>query len=248
MSKTKSQVKSFLKRAATENTNFVDAFEKESSVNSSMPHLAKVALTKSEEDGLQMLLSGYQTKDIDDVQITRDLNQLKEVNLNIKGLTKQNLILHGECISKAQSVLKNYKRGAFTNWLQATYNNRSTPYSLLHYYELYKQLTEKEKILFEKMPSRAAYLLGSRNGDINQKIDLITKYHEEPQEIIIDRIRATFPLNKNDKRGAKNNNQKTVEDILDLLVNLKKKKQGTLGSSVKNMLKDIIKLANELSK
>ena len=41
-----------------------------------------------------------------------------------------------------KTILKNYRDGAFSAWLIATYGNRQTPYNFLQYYELYITLPE----------------------------------------------------------------------------------------------------------
>lgn len=245
MSKKKSNIKNLLQEASRKDDKFVEAFEEDTAI--AMPQSSSVTLTQAEEDKLKLLLDVHQTKEITSDQALRDFNQLKEVSLNVKALTKQSLILHGECIFKAQSVLKDYRRGAFTEWLRATYNSRSTPYALLHYYRLHKDLSVETKKLFEKMPSRAAYLLGSRKGDIGEKINLIKEYHEKPQDIIIEEIREKFPLNTRDKRAAKDLNQKLASEALSLLMDLKKRKKSSFNKSTKQILKDISKLVASLS-
>src|ERR1700677_3684402 len=68
-------------------------------------------------------------------QEKEDLEALTAITSEVKAITNQAVILHGERIKRAQEILKKYRDGAFTAWLFATYGNRQTPYNFLQYYE-----------------------------------------------------------------------------------------------------------------
>ena len=82
-----------------------------------------------DKDKLQKILVQYGPEGVD---TQKDFQQLAVLTSEVKAITSQAAILHGERIKKAQSLLKNYQEGAFTAWLMATYGNRQTPYNFLY--------------------------------------------------------------------------------------------------------------------
>ena len=132
--------------------------------------------------------------------LDEDCKNLSRITSEIKAISNQSILLHGERIKKAQEILKGYKEGAFTEWLFATYGNRQTPYSMLQYFELYSALPPKEKALIEALPKKAAYTLASRGGALEAKVELLREYKGEKQQEMISRIREAFPGDSSDKR------------------------------------------------
>lgn len=154
-------------------------------------------LSEEEQAKLQSLLEKYQTKKSN---VSQDFEELSQLCIEVKAITKQAIILHGERIAKAQVVLKSYKEGAFSAWLSHTYGNRQTPYNLLQYYSLWKQLTEKERLLMEQIPRQAIYTLASRDVDIKKKLEFIKAYGGQSKQQLLELIRHEFPLNDKDRR------------------------------------------------
>lgn len=154
-------------------------------------------LSDQEKIALQDLLKRYQTKDS---SLTKDFEQLKELHVEVKAITKQAIILHGERIEKAQAILKSYKDGAFSAWLTHTYGNRQTPYNLLQYYTLWKQLSLQEREQMEQIPRQAIYTLASRDADLERKLTFIRSYQGETKQELLEMIRQSFPLNHQDRR------------------------------------------------
>ena len=156
------------------------------------------ALSEEEKESLRELLFLHKS---DDVDIERDLLTLSSLTSEVKAITSQAVILHGERIKRAQELLKGYEEGAFTKWLITTYGNRQTPYNFLQYYELQKQLPKLLVPKLEKFPRQAAYTLASREGCFETKKQIIEEYKGETKIELLDQIRKTFPLSKKDKRG-----------------------------------------------
>jgi len=171
-------------------------------------------LNDEEKETLNDLLENFRLNDSYD--ISEDLNALATITSEVKAITNQAIILHGERIKKAQIVLKKYKDGAFTSWLITIYGNRQTPYNFLQYYEFYLSLPEELKIKMDSMPRQAVYTLASRSGDQDKKQEIVEKYRGEKKEELLTAIRKIFPLEKTDKRSANTANQ-----VLAALMRLK---------------------------
>jgi Uncharacterised protein family (UPF0137) len=175
-------------------------------------------LTDKEQDVLKGILTDF-SSEINDIQ--KDLEDLSGITSEVKAINNQAAILHGERIKKAQTILKQYRDGAFTAWLIATYGNRQTPYNLLQYYEFHtaipKQLQEK---LYE-MPRQAIYTLASRSGPQELKEEIIKNYKGEPKQEILQLIRNQFPLAAEDKR---------MRDLSSYTINMLERLKNSLNS------------------
>lgn len=156
------------------------------------------ALNDQEKASLSSLLNDY--KEHDNVNLEKDLQDLIAITSEVKAITKQAVLLHGERIKKAQEILKSYQEGAFTAWLINTYGNRQTPYNFLQYYEFYTAMPNDLHPKIDVMPRQAIYTLASRNGSIEQKREIVEKYQGEPKGEILSLIRKAFPLPCDDKR------------------------------------------------
>lgn len=129
-----------------------------------------------------------------------DFQNLIKITAEVKAITNQAVILHGERIKKAQQILKNYKEGAFSSWLNTTYGNRQTPYNFLQYYELYLSTPRDLHSKIDSMPRQAIYTLASRTGDLEKKQDIIKNYKGQSKKEVLSLIRQIFPLAQTDKR------------------------------------------------
>jgi hypothetical protein len=163
------------------------------------------SLSSEERNTLTDILESHKEEETAD--ITNDLESLSSITSEIKAITNQAIILHGERIKKAQSILTNYKEGAFTTWLVSTYGNRQTPYNFLQYYEFYSALPQDLKLVMDKMPRQAIYTLASRSGDTERKKEIIKNYIGQPKQELLSIIRKLFPLEKEDKRASNINTQ-----------------------------------------
>jgi hypothetical protein len=173
--------------------------------------VAKLSL--DEQSKIKEILEAHLREECEDLE--KDFQDLSAITSEVKAISSQAIMLHGERIKKAQVVLKKYRDGAFTEWLIHTYGNRQTPYNFLQYFEFYAALSLDLKEKASEMPKQAIYTLASRDGPIDQKIALIQDYTGESKQEMLLKIRNTFPLSKKDKRGS-HLPTKVVKNLMDL--------------------------------
>ncbi|NGX56526.1 MAG: hypothetical protein K1060chlam5_00769 [Candidatus Anoxychlamydiales bacterium] len=206
---------------------------------SSFSGVFKIAkLSEEEKENISNILTTFHDNDAD---IQKDLNNLVTITSEVKAITNQAVMLHGERIKKAQNILKNYKDGAFSAWLSITYGNRQTPYNFLQYYEFYNSMPSNLHELIDKMPRQAIYTLASRDGDADKKQEIVKSYKGQKKQELLSIIRNLFPLEVKDKRQANIANQiiSTLKKLKSLathplfLPNDKQKKE------IESLLEDI---------
>lgn len=156
------------------------------------------ALNEKERADIEQILKNFRLNEAYDVDI--DLKALEAITSEVKAITNQAVILHGERIKRAQEILKKYRDGAFTAWLYSTYGNRQTPYNFLQYYEFYTTLPQTLHQKLDQMPRQAVYTLASRNGPLEKKEAIVRGYNGEPKQELLQLIRLEFPLDEDDKR------------------------------------------------
>ncbi len=154
-------------------------------------------LSDAERNYLKEILDEYATGEED---LEGDLKQLSSITSEVRAITNQAAILHGERIKRAQGILKKYRDGAFTAWLLSTYGNRQTPYNFLQYFEFHQALPKELRPQLERMPRQAIYTLASRNGSFDDKTKLVETYEGESKDELLTRIREIFPLEETDGR------------------------------------------------
>lgn len=164
-----------------------------------------------------------------------DLEALIRITSEVKAINNQAALLHGERIKKAHSILTKYKEGAFTAWLIEAYGNRQTPYNFWQYFEFYSQIPKTLHPQLELMPRQAIYTLASRNGKLDEKIEILQTYQGESKQQMLEKIRLRFPLNKEDRR------QKSPLDSLLRLVKEIEQKLPKLKAEEKKRLIKVIK-------
>jgi len=155
-------------------------------------------ISAEEKTLLEDLLRKYAPEE--NFSISSDLTSLITITSEVKAITNQAAILHGERIKKAQTILKGYKEGAFTAWLLNTYGNRQTPYNFLQYYEFYRLMPKDLHSQIESMPRQAVYTLASRSASFDDKKNIVENYKGETKAELISLIRERFPLNTSDQR------------------------------------------------
>lgn len=139
--------------------------------------------------------------------VHHDITQLLQLSSELKAIGKQAVLLVGERVLNAKTILKRYGKGkvAFSAWLDVTFVSRKTAYNALSYYEFYHALpNETFRSTFKKMPLKASYILASRTGDLKTKLQLIDNYGNEQQEEIVRKIQAQLPLKSEDSRAQGN--------------------------------------------
>lgn len=163
---------------------------------------------------LQTLLEKYKNKD---QNIADDLQFLSNITSEVKAISNQAVILHGERIKRAQELFKKYRDGAFSNWLMKTYGNRQTPYNFMQYYELYSALPKKLQGVVDEMPRQAIYSLSSRSVPQEKKVEFVKEYQGESKIELLEKLRSSFPLAEQDKRSPNK-----TKAVLEHLKNIKK--------------------------
>lgn len=205
MSKLAHEARSFFKKTKN-NDDFVEGFEVlTTSQAPTIPISLSIDLTDQEKNSIQkILVDDYIPGAFPEEKVALHIAQLTILTQQIKSIAAQSVLLHGERIKQAQELLSNYKDGAFTKWLFNTYGNRQTPYSMLKYYEFYQSSPKDLRPVIESAPKKCVYLLASREGDHNRKLDLIKEHGQTPQSDLLLLIQSTFPINENDRRKPLN--------------------------------------------
>lgn len=203
-------------------------------------------LEQSEAINLEkMLFENLRSDLIDEDQAHQNINQLKQITAEIKSIGQQGAILMGERVYKAHKILKSYKDGTFTKWLEFTFGSKKTGYNLLAYYELYSELpNETLKENFKKIPQRAAYILASRDGDIQKKVGIINSYHNLRAQEIISLIKEEFPSKNTIVKKVFNSN--FIRSLREAIDNINIHQDHLLESdkkellSIKNIIENIL--------
>jgi hypothetical protein len=166
-------------------------------------------ISEQEQASLQTILEKYKTENTD---ISADLRSLTAITSEVKAISNQAVILHGERIKRAQQLFKSYRDGAFSTWLLKTYGNRQTPYNFMQYFELYQALPKKLQGIIDEMPRQAIYSLSSRSVPHEKKEAFIQNYQGETKTELLEKLRKAFPLAKQDKRNP--NKAKNAQEHL----------------------------------
>lgn len=201
-------------------------------------------LPLNEKLALEVLLKTYALNNSEN--FSTDLKTLISITSEIKAINHQAALLHGERIKKVHALLTNYKEGAFSSWLIATYGNRQTPYNLMQYFEFYQRVPPPLKAQLEKMPRQAIYSLATREGDLEAKLKFISSFQGETKQVLLIKIRDLFPLRELDKRGEKH-----AENAICLLEKARvilERKGLRLNSKQKETLKELLTSLSSLIK
>lgn len=156
-------------------------------------------------------------------QIEQDTLTLKQITTEIKAIDKQGVILLGQRVKQARELLKPYRDGTFTQWLETAFGSKKSGYNALAYYELYQALPgEESKEAFKKLPNKAAYILASREATIEVKADVISSCREKTSKEAIDLIKQSFPSKEDDKRVKTPEHKKLIQEIIENLEKLQR--------------------------
>lgn len=245
MSKTLMNAKNFLNKATQSEQKFKEGFEVSSPIKSQTIGISvSVNLTKEEERLIQkILVDDYKPGILSENDVSEHIKQISDITRQIKSISAQSVLLHGERIKKAQEILSNYRDGCFTKWLLMTYGNRQTPYSMLRYYELYQNVPQNYKIMIEAVPKKAVYMLASRDGDINKKLEIIEKHGKDTQSDLLLLIQETFPVSQTNNR--KSVITSTIESLEKACKKLEVRKQYLVENDVckiENIISQLVKI------
>jgi DUF438 domain-containing protein len=222
--------------------NFVTQFNSFSSVFDTKP------LEKDEAEQLEKLLSdNAQTDLISFEQLEQDKANLKQITAEIKSIGKQGAILMGERVQRASELLKPYRDGTFTKWLEVTFGTRKTGYNLMNYYALYNELPNEElRQKFKKIPQRAAYILASRKAEnVDVKAEIIDQYHNLGHKELVGVIQEKLPLASDDKRCNKGAATKLIASIHDSIEKLQACKE-SLTNEDRSSLLELMKMLSSV--
>ena len=161
-------------------------------------------ISDQEKDSLKQLLETYQVEGADPLD---DLAQLTTITSEVKAISNQAVILHGERIQKVQHILKKYRDGAFSEYLLKVYGNRQTPYNFLLYYDLYSNASKSHQKIISNMPRQVIYSLSSRKTSQKEKEAFIEAYQGQTKTELLQKLRQAFPLPSKDKRKSDHTKQ-----------------------------------------
>ncbi|ACZ33583.1 conserved hypothetical protein (plasmid) [Chlamydia pneumoniae LPCoLN] len=151
-----------------------------------------VSLTISEANRLDSLFNKYTLKDEKkDIFLS-----IKTLTCQIKSIQKQHVLLIGEKIYKVRELLKTIEstETTFSAWISLVFSTKSSAYNALAYYELFIGLPSKnEQLLLQSIPYKAAYLLASRKGSIERKLDVMKRINGLPNTSAISILNKYLP-------------------------------------------------------
>ncbi|GAB5411697.1 MAG: hypothetical protein ChlgKO_08110 [Chlamydiales bacterium] len=193
-----SQASAFFKKSSPKKSNLnllpqVNSF-------SSVFNLSTLSEKEAQEIE-KLLLDG--AENLSAVEIKRDIARVQNITAEVRSINKQGLILIGKRLTKAREILRKYGDGTstFSDWLVKAFGSKRTAYNILSYYELHEALPSgamREK--FKLLPLKAAYILASRKGELEQKAQLVESYAGEKPRLMIEKIQKALPLKRGDKR------------------------------------------------
>lgn len=173
----------------------------------------------------KLLIDNFQGEEEGREQLSSDAAQIKALTAEIRAIGKQGIILMGERVHKAREILKPYRDGTFTKWIESAFGARRTGYNVLSYYELYMALPGPElKENFKRIPQKAAYVLASRTGELEVKAEIVREYGDQPLNEIILMIQEKLPAAEGDKRSSKRGNVKLIYNFQQVVKQIFKRK------------------------
>ena len=198
MTKKKSVVQNFLEKATSPRKDLQVSVP----INSFNSLFDVKKLTDSESNEIERILEdGYDASMGGDIK--SDLVEVKRITEEIKAVKRQELVLVGERISNAREIFKKYKDRSFKQWIGLAFGSFKSGYNYLSLYDLYLQLPDNVRGQLKAMPAKAAYILASKDGSIEQKTEIVQNHgHEETEELILQ-IREAFGVDRQRKAGKR---------------------------------------------
>lgn len=197
----------------------------------------------------RLLIDNFQPGESSEEQVEQDVDQLKQITSEIKAIGKQGIVLMGERVYRARELLKPYKDGTFTKWLESTFGTRKTGYNMLAYYDLYRSLPRDDlRESLKKLPQRTAYILASREGAIDIKAEIISEYSDRPHDELVVLIQEKLPVASGDKRASKSSNSRLISTMKGAVKKLQNRKSDLTRedrlelSELSNMIVCLLKL------
>ena len=146
----------------------------------------------------QILEQGVLSDSVEEGVEKRVEEQLYQITEEIRAISRQGAVLLGERVFRVRELLKPYRDGTFTKWLEATFSSRKTGYNFLAYYELYIHLPREElKEKFKKDGALyAEYSLESGEPSSNIESTSIYSYLLQAASITDDNELVTLCIDK----------------------------------------------------
>ncbi|MBF5060121.1 CT583 family protein [Candidatus Neptunochlamydia vexilliferae] len=181
-------------------------------------------LDPEEERQLEEILeSNWIPDNLSKKELTQNMTTLKAITSEIKSISRQGAFLIGERVVKAREMLKDYRNGTFTVWLESTFGSLRSGYNMLAYYELFTALpNEGLRTKYKTMPQKAAYSLANRRGDLSRKLQIIDQYFNLKSKDLLSIVQEEF--SRGDRRSKKSVDSQ-VKVLLETTDQLVKKKQ-----------------------
>ena len=192
-------------------------------------------LDDAESDQINKLLADNVQPEISDAQMNQDSIDLQRITSEIIAVGKEGAVLLGERAYKAHKILKPYKNGTFTKWLQSCFGTRKTGYNMLAYYQLFIGLNEDVQDKLKKLPQRTAYMLASKDCDINVKSEIISEHYTRTHGELVDLIQKRLPLKSGDGRKSKGMNSRIIADIRGSIQKLKELNQTFTEAEIRDL-------------
>ena len=193
----------------------------------------------------KLIVDNFLPGRVSEEQAEKDSVVLKNITAEIKTINKQGIVLIGERIQKARELLTPYRDGTFTQWIDATFGSRKTAYNMLSYYQLYSELPDQSmKERFKKLPQKIAYLLASKDADIEAKTRIIDDYCDSSTDDLMMLIQERFPSNENDGRRREAN--KSLLDSIEFGLRKLLKRKTSLSPENLHQVTGLKKLIDEM--
>ncbi len=136
-------------------------------------------------------------------QVQDDIESLQKITQEIRAIDKQGIVLQGERAFRARELLRPYRDGTFTSWLEITFGSEKTGHNILNYFDLYKALPGDDfRACLKKIPQKTAYIIASRAGEIDVKAEIIKQNSGKQHKEIIPQIQERLPIPHSDNRTA----------------------------------------------
>lgn len=142
----------------------------------------------NEEQQLSGILKDNWIPDnLSEKELEENFIRIKAITSEIRAISRQGAFLVGERVVQAREILKPYRDGTFTLWLETTFGSRRSGYNMLAYYELFRALPDDDlRTKYKSMAQKAAYSLANRKGDIQKKFEIIDQHFSlKNQELMI---------------------------------------------------------------
>ena len=174
----------------------------------------------------KLLADNHRSDMIEEKQVIRDIQKIKNITAEIRSISKQGVVLMGERVQRAQMILKSYKDGTFSQWLETTFGSKKTGYNVLAYFELYEKLSNDDiREMLKKIPLRAAYVIASRSGNTQVKEEIIRENYHLGHDEFVTIIQEKLPIATADRRAYKSSNNRLIIKLSETLNKLLERKE-----------------------